>query len=154
MAIKSKTILIKDGINISRLVLTKEINKLNADVVIVSSVANNLDDIPIGFEIELSKPIEENVNNILRYWKKYDNGHLLMSEYARKILNNKIKIVEGFSLYIPWFYNLIKNMHKNSNQTIIEIYVNALKNKELKFIIDEQEYTKEEIVERINVWTI
>jgi hypothetical protein len=104
----------------------------------------------VPFALDLSN-IETKTKALLEYWKNIEQDHHLASEYATVAIDHGsevVKIVEGESLQIPWFYETVRAMHKYFGQTIVEAEV-IYGRDGLWVRIDGQEMTRQQAIERL-----
>jgi len=104
---------------------------------------------------------------VMDYWHVSDQEHLLISEYASFAVDrggaymedhdkrhrnvSNIKAVEGNALYVPWFYEAVRSIHKNFGQTVVEVEILRTSTDDGKRVrIEDQFMTLDEAVARLS----
>lgn len=148
---RNKVILIKGYAGVARQITLAEFERINADHVVVICALKRPQFLPPTVSLDLSS-IELKTKQILDHWKEIENEHYLASEYASLVLekgSDDIKVVEGESLEIPWFYETIKTMHKHFGQHIVEGEVITHREDGLWFRLDQQEWPMKVAIENL-----
>lgn len=125
-----------------------EYERINADHVVLMTALRRPQLLPsrdLMPDIYYSRGINpetilNDVVEILDYWQMGEHTHFLASEYANIAVDHgiaNVKVVEGFSLKVSWFYDVVRSFHRNHNQKIIEVVEDAD-----GFIIENKIYTQ------------
>ena len=93
-----------------------------------------------------------NIKDIINHWALNEMEHILAGEYANYVVDrggDKIRAVEGISLEIDWFYDTVRNYHRNFGQTVIDCEVLYDREIGIKIIVDEKEYNRTDAIRRL-----
>lgn len=144
---RNKVILIKGWGNLSPKITLAEHERINADYVVLITALKFPYTLPEGLSDFGCNPGDmlKNIKGILKNWILQEQEYMVAAEYANIALEKskeKIRAVEGLSLEIDWFYDTIKNFHRNFGQIIINAKL------ETKFLIlNNKKYLIEEAIE-------
>ena len=120
---RNKIVLIKGDANISHKITLAQFERINADAVVFITALKYPQFMPeIEPRLDLAR-LQTRIKEIMDYWMSIDQCFTLFTEYASVVRTtgiNSIKCVEGTSLTVPWFYDAVKALHRNSNQIIVE----------------------------------
>jgi hypothetical protein len=92
----------------------------------------------------------------MEHWRATEQDHLLISEYASFAIDRKswgepcIKAVEGDPLYVQWFYEAVRAMHKHFGQTIVDVEILRDSRDDKRVRIEDNYYTLTEALERLS----
>lgn len=121
--IKNKVILVHGQRHITESI---DNTTINADYVVLITALRFPHFIPAGLG---SNPNEllDHVIDVLEHFAYLNQRFLISLEYANAIVDRKrnVQIVEGQSMNVSWFYNIIRAFHKNMGQTIVEVKTEA-----------------------------
>lgn len=145
---RNKVVLIKGYAGVSKRITMGEFERINADHIVLIAALRNPQFLPEGFEdpnriVTLPK-------EVLTHWKSMDREHFVIAEYANMFTDRggeNIKAVEGYSLEVDWFFEAVKAFHRNIKFKIIECSLTF--NPILKMVVEGQEYTLKEAIERL-----
>jgi len=141
---RTKIMLIKGFAGIAKKITMAEFERINADNVVLIAALRRPQFTPPN--LENPARMLEAVEEVLAYWKRIEMQHLLCAEYANMLIDREeiVKVVEGNSLKVDWFYDSVKAIHKNMDQKIVEAEV-----KGFYLLFEGQELKLEEAIERL-----
>lgn len=70
--------------------------------------------------------ILEHAADIVRYWAGAEQEHLISAEYASMVLDygrRCVKAVEGNCLFVPWFFETLRVLHRNLGHQVVEVEI-------------------------------
>lgn len=147
---RSKVYLIRGWNKISSKITLAEFERINVEHVLLITALRKPQFLPPDTDMDPNS-ITCNYKKIMEHWRLIEQDHLLTSEYASIVLDHgssDVKAVEGDPLYIDWFFESVKAMHKAFGQTIIEVVVNyGGGDKGLTIAIDGREYSRDQAIE-------
>jgi hypothetical protein len=149
--VRNKVILIKGYAGVARHITLAEFERINADHVVVICAMRRPQFLPPTVKLDLST-IELKVSHLLEYWTSIEQDHFVLNEYA-DVLNDHgggdVKVVEGESLLVPWFYEVVKAMHKSKGQHIVDARVVTDRPGGLWLDVDGQVHPLREALDRL-----
>ena len=147
---KKKIILIKGSANLLPHITSAEFERINADHLVLIAALRYPQFMPSDLTVDADIILKE-YKEIMTHWHQIDQDYFLISEYASTVIDRgrvNIKAVEGNSLRVPWFYESIKNIHKQFGQMIIDVDIIKIKD-QIIIKIDHEELTWNEAVEHL-----
>jgi len=151
---RNKVVLIKGWAKLSPEITLGEYERVNADYVALITALKYPQLLPeeySGFESDPTS-MYTNIKEIINHWALNELEHILASEYANYVVDHggsKVRAVEGISLEIDWFYDTVRNYHKNFGQTVIDCEVHYERQEGVKIVIDEVEYDRASAIKRL-----
>lgn len=158
---RNKVVLIKGMANVAPQITLAAFERINADhVVLIAALRrpqylpdrrtiNKDDKFPEGFEMDPTTLLMQ-AKLLLEHWHSHDCEHIVTSEYADMLCQQEdVRVVEGVSLEVPWFYETIKAFHKNRQQKVVEAQIVMSLDDGMRLVVDGQDMSLPEAIERL-----
>jgi hypothetical protein len=145
---RNKVILIKGFWNIAPQITLGAYERLNADYIVMIAGLRAPSSLPeelSKFEVDPTA-LYLSSKRVLEHWRENDQQHLVAAEYAQELLARCPRVIEGQSLEVPWFYQTVRNYHRQAGQVVMDCEV-VYKTKEL--IIEDQRLPLEEAIQKL-----
>jgi hypothetical protein len=147
---RNKVYLIRGWNNLSKQITLAEFERINVEHVLLITALRKPQFLPPDTDMDPNS-IMLRYKRIMDHWKLIEHSHLFTSEYANVVLDHggkDVKAVEGEPLYVDWFFESVKSMHKAFGQIVIEIVVNYGRGENgVSIAIDGREYSRDEAIE-------
>lgn len=124
---RKKVVLIRGYADIANRITLAPFERINANSVVLIMALKYPQLLPD--HISKFNPDIINIQNyietgfLLRHWQNEGHDHLLAAEYANIVLDrgiDSVRCVEGAALHTDWFYETVRNIHRNADHTLIE----------------------------------
>lgn len=148
---RNKVILIKGNCNIGNQITIARHQRLDADRIALIIALRSAELLPLWMA-DSASPDEmlKHIRQIVQQWSDERPQHALGAEYAASVVERgaeNLKVVEGESLHIGWYYETAKTIHRNLGCTIIEAEIQQ-SSTSIRIRLDGFDLTVKEFVEK------
>ena len=126
---RNKVIIVRGYGNVAKRITLAEIQRINADHVVVIAALRRPHFLPNYFLRGGSVDLQDlalnlfNCCGILNHWQESKQEYAVLAEYATILEDrgDEVRVVEGGALRIDWFFEAVKTIHRSKGETVVEM---------------------------------
>ena len=121
--LRNKIILVQGKHLIAKRITSSELSQINIDRIILITALRYPEYLPPKLDPMNPNKLLEEIEDVFLEFQYLERGFLVSAEYAEALVQRReeIQIVEGMTMNLPWIYDMIRTLHKNLGQSIIDV---------------------------------